>query len=131
MTIIDQIRAEIERLKGQLVRGACAAQIQMETACKEEAYNEVLAKLDTLQEQPVELEEEIERISKNEYFDFSDWKAIARHFAEWQKEQMMKEAVGVEVIGEKRDLRIIDSTQRCLFNAKRGDWLKILIIKED
>lgn len=51
--------------------------------------------------------------------------------AEWQKEQMMKEAVAVEVVGEKRDLRLIDSTQRCLFNAKRGDWLRIIIVKED
>lgn len=34
------------------------------------------------------IEQEIERISKNQYFDFSDWKAIARHFANWQKQQM-------------------------------------------
>ena len=27
-----------------------------------------------------DLEEEINKISKNEHFDFSDWKAIARHF---------------------------------------------------
>jgi len=39
------------------------------------------------------LEEEINRLSKNEYFDFTDWKAIARHFAKWQKEQMMKDCV--------------------------------------
>ena len=44
---------------------------------------------------------------------------------------MMGEAVAVEVVGEKRDLRLIDSTQRCLFNANRGDWLKIIIVKED
>lgn len=78
----------------------------------------------------------------------------ARHFAEWQKKQdektielaedhayfaggvnekakMMEGAVAVEVVGEKRDLRLIDSTQRCLFDAKRGDWLKIIIVKED
>ena len=71
--------------------------------------------------------------------------------AEWQKKQipmpedtvifnkgveegkrlMMEGAVAVEVVGEKRDLRLIDSTQRCLFDAKRGDWLKIIIVKED
>ena len=51
--------------------------------------------------------------------------------AEWQKAKMMGEAVAVEVVGEKRDLRLIDSTQRCLFNANRGDWLKIIIVKED
>lgn len=61
-TIIEKIRAEIERLKKQLVRGACAAQIQMETSCKDEAYNEVLSVLDTLQEQPVEAEKIIRLI---------------------------------------------------------------------
>ena len=48
-----------------------------------------------------------------------------------QREQMMKETVGVQVVGEQRDLRLIDSTQRCLFDAKRGDWLKVIIVKED
>lgn len=31
----------------------------------------------------VDLEEEIIRVSKNEYFDFTDWKSIARHFYEF------------------------------------------------
>lgn len=48
----EKIRAEIERRKGQLIRGACAAQIEMETNCKDEAYNEVLAFLDTMEEEP-------------------------------------------------------------------------------
>lgn len=47
--MIQKIREEIERLKGQLVRGACAAQIEMKTNCKEEAYNEILSFLDTLE----------------------------------------------------------------------------------
>lgn len=51
--------------------------------------------------------------------------------AKWDREQMMKEAMEVEVVGDKRDLRLIDSTQRCLFDAKRGDWLKIIIVKEE
>ena len=46
----EKLKAEIERLKGQLIRGACAAQIEMETNCKEEAYDEVLSLLDTLEE---------------------------------------------------------------------------------
>lgn len=49
--LLRTIRAEIERLKGQLIRGACAAQIEMETNCKDEAYNEVLSFLDTLPEE--------------------------------------------------------------------------------
>ena len=49
---IEKIRAEVERLKSQLLRGACSSQIAMETKCKEEAYDEVLALLDSLQEEP-------------------------------------------------------------------------------
>lgn len=30
-----------------------------------------------------DLEKEIIRVSKNEYFDFTDWKSIARHFYEF------------------------------------------------
>ena len=59
--IIEKIRAKIERLKGQLIRGACAAQIQMETSCKDEAYDEMLSILSDLEkeEKPSEgLEEE-------------------------------------------------------------------------
>ena len=51
MELIDKaaVVAEIEKLKGQLLRGACSSQISMETSCKEEAYNEVLSILDTLE----------------------------------------------------------------------------------
>jgi len=50
---VHKIRENIEKLKSQLLRGACSSQIAMETRCKEEAYNEVLAILDTMQEEPV------------------------------------------------------------------------------
>ena len=52
------IRDEVVRLKGALVRGSCAAQVAMETACKEEAYDEVLDFIDSmdgdLKPEPVE-----------------------------------------------------------------------------
>lgn len=48
---IDLIKAEVARLKSHLIKGACASQIAMETRCKEEAYNEVLAILYSLQEE--------------------------------------------------------------------------------
>ena len=50
---VQKIREEVEKLKSNLIHGACASQIAMETRCKEEAYNEVLAILDTMQEEPV------------------------------------------------------------------------------
>ena len=52
MDRIELIKAEIERLKGKLIYGACASQLTMETNCKEEAYNEILFFIDSLQEEP-------------------------------------------------------------------------------
>lgn len=42
MSKIEKIKEEIKRRKAMLVKGACSAQTQMETNCKEEAYNEIL-----------------------------------------------------------------------------------------
>ena len=53
MNKLAKVRAEVEKLKSQLLRGACSSQVAMETRCKEEAYNEVLAILDSLQEESV------------------------------------------------------------------------------
>ena len=64
--------AEIEKLKGQLLRGACSSQISMETRCKEEAYNEVLSYLDTLEVKEVNIAE-----MADDYYDAlmkeADW----------------------------------------------------------
>lgn len=46
---VQKIRKGIEKLKSQLLRGACSSQVAMETRCKEDAYNDVLALLDTMQ----------------------------------------------------------------------------------
>lgn len=51
---VQKIREEVEKLKSQLLRGACSSQVAMEARCKEEAYNEVLAILDSMQEEPKE-----------------------------------------------------------------------------
>lgn len=50
---IQKIREGIEKLKSNLIHGACSSQVAMENHCKEEAYNEVLAILDSMQEEPV------------------------------------------------------------------------------
>jgi hypothetical protein len=57
--------------------------------------------------------------------------ALFQKGVEEGKRLMMEDAIGVEVVGKMRDLRIIDSTQRCMFNAERGDWLRIIIVKEN
>lgn len=70
MDKVQKIREEVEKLKSQLLRGACSSQIAMETSCKEEAYNEVLALLDSLQEEPVskDYRERYKRIAESEQF---------------------------------------------------------------
>ena len=79
---IDLIKAGVERLKSNLICGACASQIAMETRCKEEAYNEVLAILDTLQEEPVseewieELRTKLASLSKEDFKKVFDKYAI-------------------------------------------------------
>ena len=50
---VQKIREGIEKLKSNLIHGACASQVAMENRCKEEAYNEVLALLDSMQEESV------------------------------------------------------------------------------
>jgi len=58
---VQKFREEVEKLKSQLLRGACSSQVAMETRCKEEAYNEVLALLDTMPDEPIseDLEEAV------------------------------------------------------------------------
>ena len=63
MTDKEKIREKVEKLKSNLVYGACSSQIAMETRCKEEAYNEVLAILDTMQEDFIS--EELEEAANN------------------------------------------------------------------
>lgn len=52
----EKLIAEIKRLKGLLIRGACSAQVEMETNCKDEAYNEVLSFITYLQQEQPETE---------------------------------------------------------------------------
>lgn len=62
---IQKIRQEVEKLKSNLIHGACSSQVAMETRCKEEAYNEVLALFDTMQEQHVKESAEIQHEDKS------------------------------------------------------------------
>ena len=66
MKLIDKstLAAGIEKLKSNLIYGACASQIAMETRCKEEAYNEVLSFLDTFEVKEVDLETFDKRVTK-------------------------------------------------------------------
>ena len=94
MTIIEQIKAEIERLKTvQLKRIQEGDLVDAEPYDKNEAYNELLSFLDSLEsEKPMqeELEEEIagmyqalfgtDVINRKEMIYLDTFEAIARHF---------------------------------------------------
>lgn len=96
MSIKEQIRAEIERLKKENDGIRCKAN---DAYCVgyNDAFYDLLAFLDSLPEQPVEgLEEEIDKwvISlQNEpgsKWKHSDILRTARHFAEWGAEHLKK-----------------------------------------
>lgn len=144
MKYIDVVRlkAEIERLKDQLIRGACAAQIEMETNCKDEAYNEVLAFLDSLQQEqpsfPGDLDEAAEEYMKKARKHLFDDSPIGRADdafkagAEWQKEQMLKDAVEGEIQMRysgclcAKTIRAINEDK-----FKLGDKVRLIVLKAE
>ena len=94
MNKAEKIKAEIERLKKSLPWGSCASQISMECNCKNEAYNEVLSYIDTLEEEPVsnDLEEAARKIATRHshitgdtYYANDAW--FFKKGAQWQKQQ--------------------------------------------
>lgn len=108
--------------------------------------------IDSFPKEPAneDLEEEIERCWKEMFpIGWSDYtlltltyeqhKAFANHFAEWQKLQMMKDAVEGEVIYQigssiiaPTDIKYkVMSDRVYISNVKLGDKVKIIIVKED
>ena len=104
--------------------------------------NTIEVKEVNLQEEPAseDLEEEIRRYMDNaptrtdlgqRYKDISIVE-LARHFANWQKQQMMKDAVDGEIVIKCLDQMLIAKSE--ILNDdkfKWGDKVKLIIIKED
>ena len=93
---VQKIREGVKKLKSQLLRGACSSQIAMETMCKEEAYNEVLAILDSMQEEPVseDLEEAAKEYAKAKHQNEALIDILSMDFkagAQWQKQKEINE----------------------------------------
>ena len=138
MTDKEKFRKEVEKLKSSLIHGACSSQIAMETMCKEEAYNEVLAILDTMQEEPVS--EELEEAAKNhavERYRVTRDMVLAEKCkwsfqtgAKWKEKQMMSKAVDAHVNYAWSGLSFggFDWSKTGL---DIGDKCKLIIIKED
>lgn len=98
---VQKIREEVVRLKSQLLRCACSLQIAMETGCKEEAYNEVLTILDTVQEEPVsgniDFEQELYK-AFGQVKDFTLGMRIAKWFYDMGKNS--KESISEDLDAE-------------------------------
>lgn len=146
---VQKIREEVVRLKSNLIYGACSSQIAMETRCKEEAYNEVLAILDTMQEEPVS--EDLEKVSKEwlapqldksyanygedkmmelTRFDGYDMLDAVEFGAKWKEQQMMAKTIDAHCFGFQ------DATALFTFRLPAGSYLvgskvKVIVIKKD
>lgn len=142
---VQKIREEVERLKSQLLRGACSSQIAMETRCKEDAYNDVLTILDSMQEESVseELENQSKKYSDSWYC--SSLKelngtgcgciGVKEAFiagTNWQKQQMLEKSFGATVC---KYLNVYlkemdkDAISKALRGYTNGDRVRVLIIK--
>ena len=143
---VQKVREKVEKLKSQLLRGACSSQIAIETRCKEEAYNEVLGILDFMQEEPIseDLEKAASRYAKKEYNHkipatlpdrcrgcYAPLMYAFKAGANWQKQQIMKNSLYGEVTYGKS--LAIPSLGYFLDNHKLdfGDKVKVIIIKDD
>lgn len=142
MTDKEKFRKEVEKLKSNLIHGACSSQVAMETRCKEEAYNEILAILDSMQEEPVseDLEtfakKESEAFAEREYeIGYFDRNALGKGYywgcvdgANWQKEHLMKDAVDGEI--GYWNLRWLSVNADLPRTVEEGDKVKVILIKE-
>lgn len=147
MNDIQKIKAKIEKLKSEYNKESDFRTVRGDTA--REVLDKLLSFIDTITEEHNEdLEEEIERCWKemfpNGWSDYTlltltyeEHKAFAHHFAEWQKQQMMKDAVEGTVKYEIGSAEIPQCDRRYqvlsdptpIANAKLGDKVKIIILK--
>ena len=124
MTDKEKIRAEIER----------RISIMQHNPHKNAALYELkglLSFIDSMQEEPVN--EDLEKEIYNEVAKlhtapcYDELANFARHFANWQIHQMMKDAVIMEAHEEYGELW--GDIRKC--NTEKGKEYKVIIIKED
>lgn len=68
-------------------------------------------------------------VSKPIYFSYDELLEVARHFAAWQKQQMIKKAFSVEIGKQRPDYKCVLNGN--FFKYDTGDKVKVIIIKED
>lgn len=134
-----KFRAKLENLIKEWHLGNSA-----EAKYRCEAYKELLEYIDSLQEEPVsnDLEAEFVLYLKHKFnisqegntLKTDGWKPspydildIAKHFAQWQKEQIMKDAISMDVYYETE----WDDIHKFLRKNLDGEKVKLLIIKDE
>lgn len=140
MDKIEKIRQEIERLKG-----TCTTQIKANPGqtfpfvMEMTGYDKLLSFLDTLSEEPSEsLEEAAEKYAGVNYDCETETDAFYHHIetesfkagAEWQKEQLMKDAVEgyVNYYEDSGGILMAEAQVGCPYHI--GDKVRIIIVKE-
>lgn len=102
----------------------------------------LLSYIDSLDPGSDELEEEICRYINQGYKDqeaVEDLNDVARHFADWQKQQMTRLAISAEIVadldphGADYGLQKLEigHNELELLGIKNGTKVKIIVIKED
>lgn len=102
---------------------------------KVDALNDILSFLDTLEMKEESVSENLEEAA-NDYAHDLVHDDVFENFiagAQWQKEQMMKEAVETTVSSMVHQLIVTDYiiVNAEQFGLKKGDKVKVLIIKEE
>ena len=135
MTIIEKIKAEIERLKDENNKIKCEANEQY-CSGYDDAFYDLIPFLDTLEsEKPMNqrgLEREIERClwQLSDGPSNEELRMFARYFAQWQKDQMMKEAVDTVVSLDAGGFPFIEFGVG-KFGLKVGDKVRIIVCKKE
>ena len=129
---IDLIKAEVERLQNELIQEKEKGYgSDIDDACILELQN-VLTFIDSLQEETAseELEAEINYLSKRyPEVSFAKLSRIAVHVANWQKEQLMKNAIELPLYLDGDFLTVdYDFTES---GYKVDEKVKMIIINEE
>lgn len=137
---IQLIKEEIERLLKENKHNQHNDSIEesLDKASKCRFLYELKKFIDSLPEEPAneDLEEEYDNYFKKHEIDivlnpYSNCKEIARHFAEWQKQKMMKDAVDATILDVDAQTIEFGLWPEKLLDIKEGNKVKILIIKEN
>lgn len=146
MTQIEQIKAEIERLT-EVTGYALSEYENGRRSAMYDTRQRLIEFINSLpSEQPSEELEGLEdsiieflgHVPENDpdhsetLYTYEQMQEIARHFANWQKEQMMKNVVETKVKGRIDGKGIfIDTDIPIGIDVNEDDKVKIIIIKED